>query len=130
MFLYCEPIYEEKIKVNVKITLEKIICFHCMLLLKYKCVYIHIPLDKGRFKQWSLAITVNKQRRMNKLVRTLSNSLKEKDGRKGRRSNQDLSRLSIWNFYLMEIGKDLFIILALVLKFELFSQIGWKGRWS
>ena len=50
-------------------------------------------------------ITMERKGRMNKLVRTLSNSLRDKDERKEKKSNTDLSRMSIWSFYLMEIGK-------------------------
>ena len=54
----------------------------------------------------ALAVIIMEQKgRMNKLVRTLSNSLRDKDERKGKKTNTDLSRMSIWSFYLMEIGK-------------------------
>ena len=56
---------------------------------------------------YELAVIMEQKERINKLVR--SNSLRDKDERK---SNTDLSRMSIWSFYLMEIGKKLFIILS------------------
>ena len=84
-----------------------------------------MSLDKGRFKQWMLelaVITMERKGRMNKLVRTLSNSLRDKDERKEKKSNTDLSRMSIWSFYLMEIGKTwLLFYQPIVLKADLFQ---------
>ena len=71
----------------------------------------------------ALAVIIMEQKgRMNKLVRTLSNSLRDKDERKGKKTNTDLSRMSIWSFYLMEIGKTwLLFYQPIVLKADLFQ---------
>ena len=68
-------------------------------------------------------ITMEQKGRMNKLVRTLSNSLKDEDERKEKKSNINLSKMSFWSFYLMEIGNKLFIILSayIVLKADFFQ---------
>ena len=57
---------------------------------------------------------MEQKRRMNKLVRTLSNTWRDKEEKKGGKSSPDLSRMSIWSFYLMEIGNNKLIVILLI----------------